>query len=106
MANGVAPACPITRSQVPPEAKRQLIPPIRRATGNNVTDTVNQIKDVLDLVLHNDGQPEWTEILRNTQRVRIHSAVNYNNWVEVERITRIVWQNKITEAKMEWRYRP
>ena len=96
MANGVAPVCPIVRSQALPEAKRQLIPPIRRATGGNIGDTVNQIKDVLDLVLHNDDQPEWVEIIRNTQRVRIHSAVNYNNWVEVERITRVVWQNNIT----------
>jgi len=105
MANGVAPVCHIVRSQIPPDPKRQKIPPIRRATGaTDVVDTVNQIKDVLDQVLHNENQPEWVEVTRNTQRVRIHNAMNFNQWIEVERITRIVMQNKITDAKLEWRY--
>ena len=105
--NGVAPVCHIVRGQVWPEPKRTAIPPTRRATGNDPNSTtINQIAEVLDHVLHNDNQPEWVEVLRNTQRVRIHSAVNYNHWVEVERITRVVWQNKITEAKIEWKYRP
>ena len=42
------------------------------------------------------------EIKRNTQRVRIHNAENYNQWVEVERITRIVFENKVTGATFEW----
>jgi hypothetical protein len=106
MANGVAPVCHIIRSQVPPDPKRQPIPPIRRATDpTSAVDTVNQIKDVLDQVLHNDNQPEWVEVERNTQRVRIHNATNYNQWVEVERITRVVFQNKVTAAKLAWQYR-
>lgn len=106
--NGVAPVCHIVRGQLWPEPKRANIPPIRRAGTDpiSMTSTINQIADVLDQVLHNDNQPEWVEVLRNTQRVRIHSAVNYNHWVEVERITRVVWQNKITEARIEWRYKP
>ena len=107
MANGVAPVCHIVRGQAWPEPKRTALGPIRRATDPaSTTAAVNQIAEVLDLVLHNENQPEWVEILRNTQRVRIHSAVNYEDWVEVERITRVVWQNKLTEAKIEWRYKP
>jgi hypothetical protein len=107
MANGVAPVCPVVRSQVLPEPKRQLIPSIRRATsGTDTTNTINQIIHTLDIITNNSDQPEWVEITRNTQRVRIHSAVNYANWVEVERITRLVFQDKITGAKLEWKYRP
>lgn len=105
--NGVAPVCPIVRSQIFPEPVAQLIPPIRRVTsGGDTTTTINQIIDVLNQVLHNDNQPEWIEVERNTQQVRVHSAVNYDNWVEVTRITRLVFQDKITGAKFEWKYRP
>ena len=106
MANGVAPVCHIVRGQLPPNPKLQPLPPIRRATDPaSAVSTVNQIKDVLDQVLHNDDQPEWVEINRNTQRVRIHSATNYNQWIEVERITRVVFQDKLTGAQLVWQYR-
>jgi hypothetical protein len=106
MANGVAPVCHLIRSQIQPIPKRQLIPPIRRATDPASTqEAVNQIIHVLDTVLHYDQQPQWIEIERNTQLVRIHNPDDFDQWVEVERITRVVFQDQVTEAKLEWRYR-
>ena len=48
----------------------------------------------------------WKEAGRNTQRVRIHNPEDYNQWVEVERITRVVFENPTTGTTFEWKYKP
>lgn len=96
MANGVAPVCPITRSQLIPDPQRKNISPIRRTAENvQIADTIDKLSDAT-----------WEEAGRNTQRVRIHNAENYNQWVEVERITRIVFRNTVTDTTFEWTYKP
>lgn len=96
MANGVAPVCPITRGQIIPDQQRKNISPIRRTADNTqIVDTIDKLSDAT-----------WKEAKRNTQRVRIHNAENYNQWVEVERITRIVFENTVTGVSFEWTYKP
>ena len=103
MANGVAPVCYIVRGQLWPEPIRKPLAPIRRATDlNSAISAINQIADNLDKVANAD----FREVTRNTQRVRIHNAENYNQWVEVERITRIIFENEVTGATFEWTYKP
>lgn len=100
MANGtgVAPVCHIIRSQQLPEPIRKPFGPIRRTND----PAVNQIADAIDKL----ADSSWKEASRNTQRVRIHNAENYNQWVEVERITRIVFENTVTGVTFEWTYKP
>jgi hypothetical protein len=98
MANGVAPVCHIIRSQVLPDPIRKPIGPIRR----NGDPVISQIADTIDKL----ADSSWKEARRNTQRVRIHNAENYNQWVEVERITRIVFENTVTGVSFEWTYKP
>ena len=103
MANGVAPVCHIVRGQLWPEPIRKVLGPIRKATDlPSAISAINQIADNLDKL----ADSSWQEAKRNTQRVRIHNAENYNQWVEVERITRIVFENPVTGASFEWNYKP
>jgi hypothetical protein len=99
MANGVAPVCPISRSQLVPPTARPLIPAIRRTTD----PAVNQIADVVEQV----RDRTFTEDpgARITQRVRIHNPDDFEQWVEVERITRLVLKSD-TGATIEWTYKP
>lgn len=96
--NGVAPVCPITRSQIIPDQQRKNLGPIRRTTD----PAINQIADTIDKL----ADASWTEAGRNTQRVRIHNPDDYSQWVEVERITRIVFENTVTGTSFEWTYKP
>ena len=100
MANGneVAPVCHIVRGQLWPEPIRKPIGPIRRTDD----PAHNQVAEAIDNLM--DGT--WKEAKRNTQRVRIHNAENYSQWVEVERITRIVFENTVTGVSFEWTYKP
>src|SRR4249920_2269042 len=92
----VAPACPIVKSQLWPDPTRKNIGPIRRTADNaQIADAIDKLSDA-----------SWKEAKRNTQRVRIHNAENYNQWVEVERITRIVFENTVTGVSFEWTYKP
>jgi hypothetical protein len=99
----VAPVCQIVRGQIWPEYKPTPLPPIRRPTDlPSALAAINQLADNFDKL----ADSSWKEAKRNTQRVRIHNAENYNQWVEVERITRIVFENPVTGSSFEWTYKP
>ena len=98
----VAPVCHIVRGQIWPEPVRKVLGPIRGDDLPSAISAINQIADQLDKL----ADASWKEAKRNTQRVRIHNAENYNQWVEVERITRIVFENTVTGASFEWTYKP
>ncbi|HEX6825730.1 MAG TPA: hypothetical protein VF077_05370 [Nitrospiraceae bacterium] len=103
MANGVAPVCHIVRGQIWPEPKIKALAPVRKPTdqgsANQAIDTLADNQDKL-------ANASWTEAKRNTQRVRIHNPDDYNQWVEVERITRVVFENTVTGQSFEWQYKP
>ena len=103
MVTKTAVVCPEVRKPEPQEPIRRILPPIRKAVDlNSAVAAVNQIAENLN---HKHGQPEWVEIKRNTQRVRIHNPEDENQWVEVERITQLLFENKVTKAQLEWNYK-
>lgn len=86
--------------------KKLRFPAIAQAQDmQSLITSVNQLKHVVDILTNQfEDAVHWVERSRQTQIVRITNPNNEDQWVDVERITHIVWQNIVTEELFEWVY--
>lgn len=96
-----APVCPITRSEVPPGQPGIKVPSVPRA--NDLDSAIKAINDII-LILNEASEPtiRWLEDYRVTQIVRIHNPDDFEQWVEVERITKLVMKDQINGDLWVW----
>jgi hypothetical protein len=97
----VAPVCPITRSEVPPTQPGIKIPFIPKAT--DLDSAIAAINKLIDII-NTDSEPSvrWLEKERSTQIVRVTNPEDEDQWVDVERITRLVMEDQITGDLWVW----
>lgn len=83
-----------------------LFPQVARANDlPSCITSVNQLKDIVTILTNQfSGGVHWVERSRRTQIVRIVNAQDQNNWVDVERIVQITWQNIITQEILQFNY--
>jgi hypothetical protein len=81
-------------------------PALARTTDlPSVIATVNQMKDILTILMNQfDGAMHWVERSRVTKIIRITNPDNPDNWVDVERIMKLTFQNLVTKEIFEWDY--
>lgn len=106
----MAPVCPVVRSQVPFGRPPTRIPTVRPTDLPSVINTVNQIITFLNgtdtqnnLVLY-PYMPDWVEIHRVVNTVRVYNPNDQEMWVDVERISNLVFKDRSTDALFEWEY--
>jgi hypothetical protein len=107
----VAPVCPVSRSQVP---IARAAPPIaipRPVDLPSAIRAINQLISIYDtnnLIQNNlvgyPYIPRWKEIHRDTTIVRIANPQDPEMWVDVERITNLVFEDKTTDQLFQWLY--
>lgn len=100
----VAPVCPISRSQAP-VAQAPLVPVVTRATDlPSAIQAINQLIMLQQTTMLFPYIPQWQEIKRNVITVRVFNPKDQEQWVDVERITNLVFQDKSTDALFQWQY--
>jgi hypothetical protein len=84
--------------------KKLRFPAVAQAHDmQSLITSVNQIKHIIDILTNQfESAVHWVERSRKTEIVRVSNPENEDQWVEVERITHIVWQNTVTEELFEW----
>lgn len=106
----VAPTCPVSRSQVPIS---RPAPPVAIARPIDLPSAIRAINQLITVVNNNAVQnnlvdypyiPDWTEIKRNTTIVRVVNPQDKNMWVDVERITNLVFEDRTSEQLFQWLY--
>jgi hypothetical protein len=97
----VAPACPTTRSEVPPTQPGIKFPFVPKAT--DLESAIAAVNKLIDIVV-TDSEPSirWLEKERTTDIVRITNPDDDSQWVEVERIIRLVMEDQITGDLWLW----
>lgn len=97
----VAPACPVTRSEVPPAQPGIKVPFVPKAT--DLDSAIAAINKLIDIVM-TDTEPSirWLEKERVTAIVRIFNPDDDSQWVDVERIMRLVMEDQITGDLWLW----
>jgi AAA+ superfamily predicted ATPase len=105
----VAPVCPISRSQAPSAQPASPVAIPRPTDLPSAINAINQLITMLNpLVINNLGfpyVPQWQEVKRNVQTVRIFNPNDREQWVDVERITNLVFQDQSTDALFQWNYK-
>lgn len=105
----VAPTCPVSRSQVP---IARATPPSAIARAVDLPSAIRAINQLI-MIYNNPGQnntteqvyiPDWVEVGRNTTVVRISNPKDPEMWVDVERITNLVFQDFSTDQLFQWEY--
>jgi len=81
-------------------------PTIARATDLQSTITaVNQIKQIIDILTNQfAAEVHWVERSRVTKIIRVTNPQNPENWVDVERIMKLTFQNLVTQELFVWDY--
>jgi hypothetical protein len=105
----VAPVCPISRSQVPisrPAVPIAVPPPTDLPSAIRA---INQLITIINPLYQNNLVdypyiPQWREIKRNTTIVRISNPQDPEMWVDVERITNLVFLDKTSDQLFQWLY--
>lgn len=97
----VAPVCPTTRSEIPPTQPGIKIPFIPKAT--DLDSAIAAINKLIDII-NTESEPSirWLEKERTTDIVRITNPDDESQWVDVERITRLVMEDQITGDLWIW----
>ena len=97
----VAPVCPITRSEMPPAQRGIKVPAIPKVT--DLDSAIKAINQLIDLI-NTDAEPSvrWLEKERSTNIVRITNPEDEEQWVDVERIERLVMEDQITGDLWIW----
>lgn len=99
-----APVCPVSRSQAP-LGQAPVIPTLTRAADlPSVIQTVNQLVMLQQITMIQPYIPRWQEIKRNTIVMRVFNPQDQQQWVDVERITNLVFQDRSTNALFQWQY--
>lgn len=106
----VAPTCPVSRSQVP---IARAAPPNAIARPIDLPSAIRAINELITVINNSNIQnnlveypyiPDWSEIHRDTTVVRITNPQDKEMWVDVERITNLVFQDKSTDQLFQWLY--
>lgn len=81
-------------------------PVIARATDlQSIITAVNQIKQIVDILTNQFAEEvHWVERSRVTKIIRVTNPQNPENWVDVERIMKITFQNLVTKELFVWDY--
>jgi hypothetical protein len=97
----VAPVCPVTRSEMPPAQRGIRVPAIPKAT--DLDSAIKAINQLIDLI-NTDSEPSirWLEKERTTNIVRITNPEDDSQWVDVERIERLVMEDQETGDLWVW----
>lgn len=106
----VAPTCPISRSQVP---IARAAPPVAIPVPTDLPSALRAISQLIYVINSSNIQnnlveypylPDWTEVHRDTTIVRIANPQDPEMWVDVERITNLVFQDRSTDQLFQWEY--
>jgi hypothetical protein len=105
----VAPVCPISRSQVPiarPASPIAIPPPVDLPSAIRA---INQLISLYSTTIENNlvgypYVPRWKEIHRDTTIVRVSNPKDPEMWVDVERITNLVFHDKTSDQLFQWLY--
>jgi len=83
-----------------------LFPAVARATDlPSAIVSVNQLKHIVDILINQfESAVHWVERARRVEIVRITNPQNQDNWVDVERIMEITFQNLVTGEIFKWNY--
>lgn len=100
-----APSCPTVRSQPPPPQPPKKIPAIPKATDlPSVINAVNQLIMIQNNYALAQDLPRWVETNRVTTPVRIFNPNDKEQWVDVERISNLEFQDQATDGYFNWNY--
>lgn len=47
--------------------------------------------------------PQWTELSRKTSKQKIYNPDDKSQFIELEQIDQLIWQNKASGDKIEWK---
>jgi hypothetical protein len=105
----VAPVCPVSRSQAPVARAALPIAVVRPTDLPSAIAAINQLITIVNTptIFNNmvEFPPQrWQEVFRNTEIVRVYNPNDKEQWVDVERITNVVWQDSVTETVIPWEY--
>ena len=105
-----APVCPISRSQAP-LAKASVPTAIPRPIDlPSAIQAINQLITIINnpMVQNNliafPYMPRWSEVHRRTTTVRVYNPNDREQWVDVERIVNLTFQDRSTDALFQWQY--
>jgi len=107
--SSVAPICPTSRSQVPISRPAPLIAIARPTDLPSAIRAINQLISIYNNPVQNNTVefsylPDWNEIHRDTTVVRVTNPQDKEMWVDVERITNLVFQDRSTDQLFQWEY--
>jgi hypothetical protein len=107
----IAPVCPISRSQVPiarPAPPTAIPRPVDLPSAIRAINQLIAIYDTNNTIQNNlvgyPYIPRWHEIHRDTAIVRIANPNDPEMWVDVERITNLVFEDRTTDQLFQWLY--
>ena len=106
----VAPVCPVSRSQVPFARPAPPFAIPRAVDLPSAIQAINQLIMLFSTPMTQNNTveypylPRWEEIHRDTTIVRISNPEDPEMWVDVERITNLVFQDKTTDQLFQWEY--
>jgi hypothetical protein len=105
----VAATCPISRSQVPIARPASPIAIARPTDLPSAIQAINQLIMIYNTPVQNNTViypyiPDWTEVHRDTTVVRVTNPKDKDMWVDVERITNLVFQDSSTDQLFQWEY--
>lgn len=121
-----APVCPISRSQPVPGMPGKMLPyvspPVDLPSAIVAVKKINQIVQSLSNPVltpagghanatnpnqdSGKGLPHsvWAEKSRTTKKVKYYNPEDDQVWIEVERITQIVWVNRVSRTSLTFVY--
>jgi hypothetical protein len=108
----IAPVCYVSRSQVP--IARPAVP-IAIPPPTDLPSAIRAINQLISIYNPTSTQnnlveypylPRWHEIHRDTTIVRIKNPKDPEMWVDVERITNLVFHDRTSDQLFQWLYNP
>jgi hypothetical protein len=101
-ANGsLAPVCPVSRSQAPSTQPRSVAIPLAIDLPSALR-AINQIIYMLNPSA--TSIPQWQEVSRVVTPVRIFNPNDNQQWVDVERVAQLTFQDQTTNGLWQWDY--
>jgi hypothetical protein len=102
MNGGVAPVCPVSRSQA--VANQPPIPPSVIPLANDLPSVIRAVNMIITMYNLDTTIPNWQEISRTVTPVRIFNPNDSSQWVDVERIAQLTFQDQTTNGLFQWTY--
>lgn len=102
MNGGVAPVCPVSRSQA--VANQPPTTPSAIPLANDLPSAIRAINQIINIFNLNPLVPQWQEVQRTVTPVRIFNPNDNQQWVDVERIAQVTFQDQTTNGLFQWTY--